>query len=73
MDAAKIKQKNDELTAKIAKRDREKMKLRPLDKNYGQRYFMYDRSMSNLCSKCTLPATLHVNGIPVCNDHIGTV
>ncbi len=70
MDTAKIIQHNEQELKKRDANRREGMKLRPLDKNYGQRYFLYDRSLSDSCVKCPAPVAVRVNGIPVCTEHI---
>lgn len=70
MDADTIRKKNLETQAKIDKRDRERMKLRPLDKHYGQRYFFYDRGEEQRCIICPAKATILVNGTGFCTEHI---
>jgi hypothetical protein len=70
MDAAKIIQHNDQELKKREANRREGMKLKPLDKHYGQRYFQYDRSEVEKCAYCGNPRVLVANGTPVCNEHI---
>lgn len=69
MDSAKIAAKNKEIQTKIDKRDREKMKLRPLDKHYGQRFLQYDRTEVTQCY-CGKQGVVKVNGIHVCSEHV---
>lgn len=69
MDSAKIIQYNEQELKKRESNRREGMRLRPLDKNYGQRYFLYKRDNVQRC-ECGLPSVLIVNGIPVCDKHI---
>ena len=70
MDATTIRKKNLETQVKIDKRDRERMKLRPLDKHYGARYFLYERKLVRRCAICPLSAKVIVNGEGRCEEHI---
>lgn len=70
MDPAKIIRHNEQELAKRDANRREGMKLKPLDKHYGQRYFYYDRGPEQRCMICPAKAAITVNGTGFCSDHI---
>jgi hypothetical protein len=70
MDPAKIIRHNEQELAKRDANRREGMRLKPLDKHYGQRYFQYNRSETNRCWYCEDPGEIKVNGVFVCSKHI---
>jgi hypothetical protein len=72
MDATKIIQHNKIEQIKRDANRREGMKLRPLDKNYGQRYFVnppINRGRTHECSVCNkkFNGGIIINGTPFCD------
>jgi hypothetical protein len=46
--------------------DQDKMKLRPLDKHYGQRYLMYERPVMQ-CDNCESAAVVKIDSVAYCS------